>query len=137
MSYAEDIARWRVQRAQQQIANRCEQIESEYREVQRERDQAIAENDLDTAELRDMDCQQLEQEYAQYRPPQQQVPQAWANWVKQNQHNLAERFPGQAPAAVEGAISYMMRPRRRDTTDPRYTGMGMTAQQVMSPQGLD
>src|SRR5262249_39700879 len=70
MGYQDDIMAWRAQRAQQQVANRLEQIRSEYREVQRERDQAIADNDLETAEWRDADCQQLEQEWAHYNPPQ-------------------------------------------------------------------
>ena len=72
-TYAEQIAQWRQQRAQQQVADRVNQIRQEHTQVIRERDQAIADNDMETAELRDMDCQQLEQEFAQYNPPQQQV----------------------------------------------------------------
>ena len=64
-TYAQEIAEWRQQRAQQQIADRCQQIRQEYAEVQRERDQAIANNDMYTAEDRDADCQQLEQEWNQ------------------------------------------------------------------------
>jgi hypothetical protein len=69
-TYQEQIAAWRAQRAQQQVAERVNQIASEYRDAVRERDQAIANNDVETAEWRDADCQQLEQEYNQYVPPQ-------------------------------------------------------------------
>src|SRR5215475_14360326 len=108
-TYQEQIAQWRAQRAQQQINDRLEQIRSEYREVQRERDQAIADNDLETAELRDQDCQQLEQEWHHYDPPQPQVPPVWQNWIRRNPNS----------------------------NDPRYTGMGMTPQQIFTKQGLD
>ena len=59
-TYQQEIAEWRAQRAQRQIADRCRQIATEYEEVRRERDQAIANNDAETAENRDADCQQLE-----------------------------------------------------------------------------
>jgi hypothetical protein len=58
-SYHEQIAQWGQQRQQQQIADRVGQIREEYREACRERDQAIADNDLYTAEDRDSDCQRL------------------------------------------------------------------------------
>src|SRR5262249_57648310 len=82
MSYQEQMAQWRVQREQQKIADRCNQIRTEHAQAARERDQAIAENDLETAEFRDTDCQQLEQEWAHYNPPQQQVHTQWMNWLR-------------------------------------------------------
>jgi hypothetical protein len=69
-TYAEQIAQWRQQRAQQQVNNRLQEIRQEHAQVVRERDQAIADNDMETAEFRDQDCQQLEQEWAHYNPPQ-------------------------------------------------------------------
>jgi hypothetical protein len=69
-NYMEQIAAWRQQRAQRQVAERVNQIAAEYRDAVRERDQAIANNDAETAEWRDADCQQLEQEYVTYCPPQ-------------------------------------------------------------------
>jgi len=84
-TYAEQIAQWRQQRAQQQIADRVNQIRQEHTQVIRERDQAIADNDMETAELRDMDCQQLEQEHAQYvRPQQPPMDQRLARWGAMN-----------------------------------------------------
>jgi hypothetical protein len=69
-TYQEQIAAWRAQRAQQQVAERVNQIASEYRDAVRERDQHIANNDLESAAWRDMDCEQLEKEYGEYVPPQ-------------------------------------------------------------------
>ena len=73
MAYNDELYQWRVQRKQQQIANRCEQIRQEHAQASRERDELIAQNNLEEAELRDDDCQQLEQEWNHYNPPQQQV----------------------------------------------------------------
>ena len=135
-TYEEQIAQWRAQRAQQQVADRLEQIRSEHREVQRERDQAIADNDIETAELRDADCQQLEQEWRQYNPPQQQVHPQWADWMRRNA-SFIEREGQRGVQAVSEALGYMGRRRNPNSNDPRYTGMGMTPQQIFTPQGLD
>jgi len=135
MSYAEDIAKWRQQRAQAQIVDRCNQIRQEYGQAQRERDQAIADNDMETAEFRDQDCQQLEQEWAQYNPPQQQVHPEWQNWLRRNS-NFIEREGQRGVNAVTGALAYMQR-RRTTSNNPAHTGLGMTPQQIFSKQGLD
>src|SRR5262249_3802191 len=127
---------WRVQREQQKIADRCNQIRTEHAQAARERDQAIAENDLETAEFRDTDCQQLEQEWAHYNPPQQQVHPQWMNWLRRNS-TFIEREGDRAVAAVTGALGYMQRPRNPNSNDPRYTGMGMCPEQIFTPQGLD
>jgi len=135
-TYAEQIAQWRAQRAQQQVADRLEQIKTEYREVQRERDQAIADNDIETAELRDQDCQQLEQEWTQYNPPQQQIHPQWSEWMRRNA-SFIEREGQRGVKAITEALGYMQRPKNPNSSDPRYSGMGMTPQQVFTKQGLD
>jgi len=124
-TYAEQIAQWRAQRAQQQIADRVNQIQSEYRQVQRERDQAIANNDLETAEYRDMDCQQLEQEYAHYNPPRQQVDPRIQEFVRQRTP-FVERHGQAAYRAMDMAHGYATRPRNPNTNNPAHTGMGLT-----------
>jgi hypothetical protein len=134
-TYAEQIHAWRQQRAQQQVNDRLQQIRSEHAQVVRERDQAIASNDMETAELRDMDCQQLEQEWREYNPPQQQVHPEWQNWIRRNQ-NFIERSGQAGVNAVTGALAYMQR-RRTDSTNPAHTGMGMTPQQIFTKAGLD
>jgi hypothetical protein len=88
-SYQEEIAQWRAQRKQQEISNRVEQIRQEHAQAARERDIAINNNDMETAEWRDMDCEQLEQEYAQYNPPQPQpVDPRLAQFGQMNQGYL-------------------------------------------------
>jgi hypothetical protein len=84
-SYAEDLARWRAERKQQEIANRLEQIKTEHAEAARERDIAIANNDMETAEFRDMDAEQLEQEYQQIVGPQRpQMHPASVEFLQKN-----------------------------------------------------
>src|SRR5262249_60032658 len=39
--------------------------------------------------------------------------------------------------AVSDALGYMQRPKNPNSSDPRYSGMGMTPQQIFSKQGLD
>src|SRR5215831_20956533 len=113
-TYQEQIAQWRQQRAQQQIADRLTQIRSEHAQVVRERDQAIASNDMETAELRDMDCQQLEQEWRQYNPPQQQqIHPEWTTWMQRNA-TFIEREGQRVVQAVTDALAYMQRPRNPD-----------------------
>ena len=135
-TYQEQIAQWRAQRAQQQINDRLEQIRTEYREVQRERDQAISDNDLETAELRDQDCQQLEQEWHHYNPPQQQVNPQWQEWMRRNA-SFIEREGQRGVKAVTDALGYMQRTRNPNSNDPRYSGMGMRPEQIFTKQGLD
>ena len=136
-TYQEQIAQWRQQRAQQQINDRLQQIRSEHAQVVRERDQAIASNDMETAELRDMDCQQLEDEWRHYNPPQQQqIHPEWATWMQRNA-SFIEREGQRGVRAVTDALGYMQRPRNTNSTDPRYSGMGMRPDQIFTRQGLE
>src|SRR5262245_31038743 len=132
-TYAEQIAQWRVQRAQQQIADRTEQIVAEHAQVARERDIAIANGDMDEAEMRDRDAEQLEAEYAQYNPPRQQIDPRLAQFGQQNRAFL-ERHGVAGYQALDAAHQYMMRPRRNDTNNPAYTGMGWNPKAVFTPQ---
>ena len=136
MAYNDELYQWRVQRKQQQIANRCEQICQEHAQASRERDELIAQNNLEEAELRDDDCQQLEQEWATYNPPQQQVHPEWQNWIRRNS-SFIEREGQRGVQAVTEALGYMQRRRNPNSNDPRYSGMGMTPQQIFTKQGLD
>jgi hypothetical protein len=106
-TYQEQIAQWRQQRAQQQIADRLGQIRQEHAQVARERDQAIAENDMETAELRDMDAQQLEQEWAHYNPPQQQADPRDVNFM-QRRAAFFERHGQRGAAAYDAAHRYLV-----------------------------
>jgi hypothetical protein len=124
-SYVEQIAQWRQQRAAQQIADRMQQMTQEYAQVVCERDTAIANNDMETAEWRDMDAQQLEKEWLEYNPPrpQQMDPQA-AAWL--NKHRaFRERYGAEADRAIQTAHAYATRPRNPNATNPAKTGMGL------------
>jgi hypothetical protein len=124
-SYYEQIAQWRQQREARQIADRMTQMSQEYAQVVRERDQAIANNDSETAEMRDYDAQQLEQEWLQYNPPRprQMDPQA-AAWL--NKHRAFRERHGQAAdQAIQSAHTYATRPRNPNATNPAHAGMGL------------
>src|SRR5262249_45822857 len=120
-TYQEQIAQWRQQRAQQQIADRCNQIRSEYAEAQRERDQAIANNDMQTAECRDYDCQQREKEWAQYNPPRQQADPRMVEFVRRRQP-FVDRHGQAAYQAMDMAHRYATAPR-----DPNATAVSVGA----------
>jgi hypothetical protein len=113
-SYQEELAHWRAQRKQAQIADRLEQIQQEHAQAARERDVAIANNDLEEAELRDMDVEQLEQEYQQIVGPQR--PQMHPASVEFLQKNRAfrERHGAAADQAILMAHNYATRPRNPD-----------------------
>jgi hypothetical protein len=135
-TYQEELARWRMERRQAEVADRVEQIRDEYTQASRERDTALANGDTEEAEFRDKDCQQLEEEFAQYVPPQQpQVHPQWANWIRRNS-TFIEREGQRGVNAVQDALAYMQRPRT-SSADPRYTGMGLRPEQIFTPQGLN
>jgi len=69
-TYTEQIAQWRQDRMRQQVEVRKEEIVQEFRELSRERDQAIADNRMDDAEYADNQVQNLEAEWQEYHPPQ-------------------------------------------------------------------
>ena len=137
MSYQQEIAQWRQQRRQAEAQNRLNELRQEHAEAIRERDQAVASNDMELAASADDQAQYLENEYRQLVGPQQpQVHPAWANWMQRNS-KFIEREGQRGVQAVTDALAYMQRARREDSTDPRYSGMGMTPQQIFTPQGLD
>ena len=70
-TYAEQLAGWRAQRRQQEANNRLQELRQEHAEALRERDTAIANNDLELAASADDQCQYLENEYTQLVGPQQ------------------------------------------------------------------
>ena len=137
MSYQQEIANWRAQRRQQEAQARVNELRQEHAEAIRERDTAIASNDLELAASADDQVQYLENEYRQLVGPQQpQVHPSWWGWIERNA-TFIEREGQRGVQAVQDAFGYMTRPRNPNSTDPRYSGMGMTAQQIFTPQGLD
>jgi hypothetical protein len=110
--------------SKQRLPDRVNQIADEYREAVRERDRAIADGDTETAAFRDDDAIRLEQEYAQYCPPQPQMDPRATEWIRRNKA-FFDRHGLQADAAVRAAHAYVTRPRVPDETNPARTGMGL------------
>ena len=72
MSYQQEIAQWRQQRRQEEAQSRLNELRQEHAQQIRERDQAIANNDMELAADADNQAQYLEGEYAQLVGPQPQ-----------------------------------------------------------------
>ena len=69
-NYQQTIARMRQERSQRERLNQLENIQTDYREAVRERDEAAARGDMDEFELRDTDCERLEADWQYLNPPQ-------------------------------------------------------------------
>jgi hypothetical protein len=88
-SYLQQVAQWRQDRMRAQVEQRKNEITQEYAEVVRERDLAISNNDMETAEENDNRAQDLENEWSQYNPPPppQMDPQL-ARWGQANKEYI-------------------------------------------------
>jgi hypothetical protein len=121
-TYQEELAQWRVQRKQQEISNRVEQIREEHSQAARERDIAIANNDLETAEFRDMDCEQLEQEYAHYVPQQPQSDPRQVEFVRRRAP-FVQKYGQQAMQNFDRAHQYLMSRGWKPNTQQYFDGL--------------
>jgi len=139
-TYQEQIAAWRAQRQQQQVNDRLQQIRSEHAQAVRERDVAIPENRMEDAELRDMDCQQLEQEWHQYNPPRQQADPRMVEFVRRRQP-FVDRHGQAAYQAMDMAHRYATAPRDPNATAASVgagrSGMGLTPNTPAYFQAMD
>jgi hypothetical protein len=124
-SYLQQIAQMRQERAQREHLNRLENIQVDYREAVRERDEAAARGDVDTFELRDTDCEQLEKDWQYLNPPRQQWHPASVEFLQKNRA-FRERHGQAADQAILLAHHYATRPRNPNTNNPAYAGMGLT-----------
>jgi hypothetical protein len=130
MGYLDDVARWRMQRHQQKIVDRVEQIADEYRQASHERDVALANGDAEEAAFHDDDAMQLEQEYLQYCPPQRpQMHPSDAEFLWRKQA-FRERHGAHADAAIQQAHAYATRPRLANSNIANLNqhGMGLRPQ---------
>jgi len=124
-NYHQTIARMRQERAQREHLNRLENIQVDYREAARERDEAAARGDLDEFEMRDTDCEELEKSWAYLNPPRQQWDPRAVDFLQKNRA-FRERHGAAADQAILLAHQYATRPRNPNATNPAQTGMGLT-----------
>jgi len=136
-TYLQTIYRMRQERSQRERLNQLENIQTDYREAVRERDEAAARGDIDEFEMRDADAERLEQDWHYLNPPQ--PPQLDPRLVQFAQQNAGflQKYGQRAYQALDAAHTYMMRPRNPNTNDPRFTGMGWHPQAVYTPQYFD
>ena len=135
-NYQQTIARMRQERANREYLNRLDNIQIDYREAVRERDEAAARGDVDEFEMRDADCEQLEKDWNYHNPPR--PPQLDPRLVQFAQQNAGflQKYGQRAYQALDAAHQYMMRPRTGNN-NPAYTGMGWNPQHVFTPQYFD
>jgi len=131
MSYQQEIAQWRQQRRQAEAQSRVNDLRQEHTQAIRERDQAIADNDLELAASADDQVQYLENEYRQIVGPQQ--PQADPRMVEfvRRRTPFVERHGQAAYQAMDMAHRYATAPRDPNTTAASVgagrSGMGLRA----------
>src|SRR5262245_44264504 len=124
-TYNEQLMAWRQQRQQQELSNTLERIRSDHAQAVRERDTAIANNDMESAGFADDDAARLEAEWRQYvPPPPQQFPQQMIEFAKRRQP-FVERHGQAAIAAMDMAHNYATRRRNPNTTNPAHAGIGL------------
>jgi len=131
MSYQQEIAQWRQQRRQAEAQSRVNDLRQEHTQAIRERDQAIADNDLELAASADDQVQYLENEYRQIVGPQQ--PQADPRMVEfvRRRTPFVERHGQAAYQAMDMAHRYATAPRDPNATAASVgagrSGMGLRA----------
>src|SRR5262249_32230884 len=135
-TYQETIARMRQERANREHLNRLDNIQADYRAAVRERDEAAARGDIDEFEMRDSDCERLEQDWQYLNPPRPpQLDPRLVQFAKQNAGFL-QKYGQRAYQALDAAHAYMIRPRT-GSTNPAHAGMGWNPQHVFTPQYFD
>jgi hypothetical protein len=126
MTYPEDLARWRQQRRQAEAQSRLDELRQEHAQAARERDTAIANNDLELAGSADDQCQYLENEYVQLvGPPRPQWDPRTLEFLQKNRA-FRERHGAAADQALLLAHQYAVRPRNPNASNPAQAGMGLT-----------
>src|SRR5262245_8365301 len=137
MSYQDEIAVWRQQRQQRENAYRLQEIRQEHEQHRLERDAAIQRGDAEEAEMRDTDCEYLEQQAYEITGPQQpQLDPRLVSFAQRNQQ-FFEKYGQRAFQALDEAHKYLMRPRNPNTNHPGYTGMGLRPEQAFTPAYFD
>src|SRR5262245_60660693 len=133
-SYLEQVAALRQQRAQQEAAERVEQLKSDYQSNIEMRNEAAQRNDADDWHYWDRECEQNEREWLTYFPPQrpQQDPR-WVNFALRNKP-FWDRHGQRGDYVIRLADAYLTRPKIRGETNPGRTGMGL---QRYSPAYFD
>jgi hypothetical protein len=134
MGYAEELAQWRMQRKRAEITDRIGQIQAEYAQVSRERDTAISNNDIETAEYLDKDCEQLEAEYNQYVPPQRPQPHPRVLGLAQRNAAFFQKYGAYGAQMADHAHNYVVNHMRISPNSPRYQDAVLSYMELYSKE---
>src|SRR5262249_4374721 len=130
MSYQQEIAQWRQQRRQDEAQSRVNELRQEHTQAIRQRDHAIASNDMEEAAYQDNVCMDLEREFRTLVPQQPQVDPRMAEFVRQRTP-FVERHGQAAYQAMDMAHRYATAPHDPNanpaTVAAGRSGMGLKA----------
>jgi hypothetical protein len=133
-SYQEEIMAWRIQREQQEIADRAQQVQQEYAIAARERDEAIARNDMEEATYQDNTCLDLEREYNKICPPQPPQPHPRVANLAQRNTPYFRKYGERGAQIADRVHRYVTERMRVSPDDPRYEEMVKSAMELYAKE---
>jgi hypothetical protein len=123
--YYSQIAQYREQRHQREQAQEAEQLQRDYADNVRQRDEAAARGDVESFEFYDRLAEADEQQWQEkYAPQQETISEAKAQWTQRHK-SFIDRYGQKGIEALGLAHRYATTPRDPTTTDNRQSGMGL------------
>jgi hypothetical protein len=123
--YYSQIAQMRAERRQRETAQEVQQLQADYLENVKLRDEAAVRGDADSFEFYDRLAEQGEMEWQEkFAPQQPQVSEAKQQWVERHK-SFVDRYGQKGIAALGYAHEYATKPRDPTTTDNLQSGMGL------------
>ena len=139
--YYQTIAAMRQERRQRERMNQLENIQIDYREAVRERDEAARRGDAESFEMHDDDCERLEADWRHLNP--QRPPQADPRMVEfvKRRGPFVERHGQAAIQAMDMAHRYATAPRNPHASPASIrngqSGMGLQPNTPQYFQAMD
>lgn len=119
-SYLQEIAQIRQQRAQQDAAQRVEEVAQAWRDAEAQRDYALEAEDPDLWDAADRECEALQAEYTRLvPPPKPQISQATQNYLNQRQA-FNQRYGAAAVQAYKAGHELAVKAGLRPDSDDYF-----------------
>jgi hypothetical protein len=120
LTYPEQIAQMRQERAAREHVERLTDIQTEYQEVVKERDEAAARGDLEVFEEADTKAEALEKDWNYYNPPQPPPVHPKVLRVAQRNAPYFRKYGERGVAMADQAHSYVVDKMRISPDSPKY-----------------
>jgi hypothetical protein len=131
LTYPEQIAQMRQERAAREHVERLTDIQTEYQQVVQERDEAASRGDLEVFEEADTRAEALEKDWNYYNPPQQpQMSPASARWLRRNTP-FRQRYGARADQAIQLAHENAVRAGYKPDTKAYFKAVETSLDTVM------